>query len=69
MNSKSVFHLDHNGVEMQCTFVSILIETPKGVYLVVPTVGDGRVDQASGSLAASPCDLWFVRIVHCSYSF
>ena len=43
-------------------FVCVLIETAEGIYLVVSTVRDRGIDQASRSLAKGPSDFRAVTI-------
>ena len=47
---------------MVVDLVCVLIESSKGIYLVVSAEGNGCVHQTSRSLAQSSSDLWFVAI-------
>lgn len=47
---------------MMLAFISILIKAPKSVNLIISAICHGRIDQASWSLTAGPCNLWLVVV-------
>lgn len=42
------------------TFVSVLVESPKSVDLIVSDIGDGRINETCGPGTNSGYDLWSV---------